>query len=361
MSGQIGRKPVADLGRRCVQGVFRSRSSRRDIIRYGMGIAGALAAPAIVHAQAGNKIDKAIVAGLNGKAGDPTYESIARIAPILKQKFNIDADIQVHPSSVLGTDLQQLEAVQMGYIDVTSNVTAQFTSFSDAFAFADLPYAIPSWEFFHHLVTSDLWKQQVARFEAKLPLKVLPPVGAGGFRILWNSKRAVPAPAAVNGLKFRTTASPLEVDLIRNWGGNPTPMAFTETYNALANGVVDGIHVQPIWTYNFRMQEVLKYGTEVKAIFAVQLQVMNRKTWDALGSDVQTAFAAAAQEAAEQANAIDEASEQTYKGKLREAGMQLYTPSAEEIALWRKSGEAVWEGAGRSVDSDVVKAMLSLR
>jgi TRAP-type transport system periplasmic protein len=348
-----------------VQDRFGRRPSRRDIIRYGSGIAGglggALGAPALVRAQAAKKIDKPIVAGLNGKAGDPTYESIARIAPILKQKFNIDADIQVHPSSVLGTDLQQLEAVQMGYIDITSNVTAQFSSFSDAFAFADLPYAIPSWDFFHRLIASDLWKQQVAKFEAKLPLKVLPPVGAGGFRILWNSKRAVPAPAAVDGLKFRTTASPLEVELIRNWGGNATPMAFTETYNALANGVVDGIHVQPIWTYNFRMHEVLKCGTEVGAIFAAQLQVMNKKTWDALAPDVQTAFAAAAQEAAGQANTIDEASEQTYKGKLRDAGMQLYTPSADEIALWRKPGEAVWAGAGKSVDRDVVKAMLGLR
>jgi TRAP-type C4-dicarboxylate transport system substrate-binding protein len=88
---------------------------------------------------------------------------------------------------------------------------------------------------------------------------------------------------------------------------------------------------------------------------------MNKKTWDALAPDVQTAFAAAAQEAAGQANTIDEVSEQTYNVKLRDAGMQLYTPSAEEMALWRKPGEAVWEGAGKSVDRDVVKAMLSLR
>jgi len=249
----------------------------------------------------------------------------------------------------------------MGYIDITSNVTAQFSSFSDAFAFADLPYAIPSWDFFRRLVASELWQQQVAKFEAKVPLKVLPPVGAGGFRVLWNNKRALPAPAAVNGLKYRTTASPLEVELIRAWGGNPTPMAFTETYNALANGVVDGIHVQPIWTYSFRMHEVLKFGTETKAIFAVQLQVMNKTTWDSLGREVQAAFAAAAQEAADQANAIDEASEQTYKEKLRAAGMQIYTPSAEEMALWRKPGEAIWEGAGKNVDRDVIKIMLSLR
>ena len=88
---------------------------------------------------------------------------------------------------------------------------------------------------------------------------------------------------------------------------------------------------------------------------------MNKSTWDSLAPDVQTAFAAAAQEAADQANTIDEASEQIYKGKLRDAGMQIYTPSAAEMALWRKPGEAVWDGAGKSVDRDVVKAMLSLR
>ena len=335
--------------------------TRRTLLRTGGGLAAVLAAPAVGHAQAARKIAKPIVAGLNAKVGDPTYESIARIPKILKEKYSIELDLQVHPSSTLGTDLQQLEAVQMGYIDITSNVTAQFSSFSDAFAFADLPYAIPSWEFFHRLVASDLWKQQVEKFEAKLPLKVLPPVGGGGFRILWNNKRALPQPAAVDGLKFRTTASPLELQLIRNWGGNPTPMAFTETYNALANGVVDGIHVQPIWTYSFRMQEVVKYGTEAKAIFAVQFQVMNRNTWESLAADVQKAFAAAAQEAAEQANAIDEAAEETYKGKLRAAGMQIYAPSAAEMEAWRKPGEAVWDSAGKSVDRNLVQAMLALR
>lgn len=342
-----------------------TRPSRRAILRRGAliggGVISAVTAPALVRAQPARKIAKPIVAGLNAKAGDPTYESIAGIPRILKEKFNIEADIQVHPSSTLGTDIQQLEAVQMGYIDITSNVTAQFSSYSDAFAFADLPYAIPSWDFFHRLVSSDLWKQQVAKFEAKLPLKVLPPVGGGGFRVLWNNKRALAAPEAVNGLKFRTTASPLELALIRSWGGNATPMAFTETYNALASGVVDGIHVQPIWTYSFRMQEVLKYGTETKAIFAVQFQVMNKKTWESLGDEVQKAFLAAAEEAAEQANAIDQDSEKKYKDKLRSAGLQLYTPSDQEMALWRKAGEAVWDGAGKSVDHDVVKAMLALR
>ena len=76
---------------------------------------------------------------------------------------------------------------------------------------------------------------------------------------------------------------------------------------------------------------------------------------------MQKAFAAAAQEAADQANAIDEAAEEAYKDKLRAAGMQIYTPSAAEMEAWRKPGEVVWDSAGKSVDRNVVKAMLTLR
>jgi TRAP-type C4-dicarboxylate transport system substrate-binding protein len=320
-----------------------------------LGISGA------VRAQQRRKMLKPLVAGLNSKPGDPTYESIAKIAQILRDKHNVDVEIQVHPSSVLGSDTQQLEAVQTGFIDITSNVTAQFSSFSDAFSFVDLPYAITSWDMYKRLLGSDLWKQQTAKFEAKVPLKVLPPVGAGGFRILWNNKRETPTPQAVNGLKYRTTNSQLEIALVRGWGGNPTPMAWTETYNALSNGVVDGIHVQPIWTYGFNMHEVLKYGTEVNAIFAVQFQVMNMNTWKSMPPDIQQAFWAAATEAADAANEADRNAEGEFKKKLIGAGMKIHTPSAEKAKSWQKAGEETWDSVGKNIDRDVMNSMMALR
>jgi TRAP-type C4-dicarboxylate transport system substrate-binding protein len=214
---------------------------------------------------------------------------------------------------------------------------------------------------YKRLLGSDLWKQQTAKFEAKVPLKVLPPVGAGGFRILWNNKRETPTPQAVNGLKYRTTNSQLEIALVRGWGGNPTPMAWTETYNALSNGVVDGIHVQPIWTYGFNMHEVLKYGTEVNAIFAVQFQVMNMNTWKSMPADIQQAFWAAATEAADAANEADRNSEGEFKKKLIGAGMKIHTPSVEEAKSWQKVGEETWDSVGKNIERDVMKSMMALR
>lgn len=341
-----------------------SKTTRRDVLRLAGAAAFAvpvLGAPAIVRAQGTKRYLKPIVAGLNAKEGDPSYISISRIPEILKEKYDIELEIQIHPNSTLGSDISQLEAVQTGFIDITSNTTSQFTVFSDAFAVVDLPYAITDWDMANRLFKSDLWKQQSKVFEDATPLVVLPAVGAGGFRMLWNNQRPLPSPAEVDGLKFRSTRSPLVIELLENWGGNPTPLAWTETYNALKNSLVDGFHVQPIWTYLFKMYEVLKYATEVDASFSVQFQVMNKNTYMSMPEDIRTAFFEAAQMAADEGNAKDEELEGSYKGKLREAGMEIYTPTAAEKKLWMAGGEKVWETQGSSIDKSVVDQLLALR
>jgi len=318
-------------------------------------------APAIVRAAGTQRYLKPLVAGLNAKAGDPSYESIARIPQILKEKYDVEMEIQVHPSSTLGTDISQLEAVQTGFIDITSNVTGQFAQFSPAFTFVDLPYAITDWDMALRLFGSDLWKEQAVVFEAATPLVVMPPVGAGGFRLLWNNQRALPSPDAVNGLKFRTTQSPAEIALIEAWNGNPTPLAWTETYNGLKTGLVDGIHVQPIWTHAFNMYEVLKYATEVDAVFAVQFQVINKNSYMSMPEDIRAKFMMAAADAADEANASDRALESEFKTKLTEAKMEIYSPSAAEKKAWQSKGEALWSEYSADLGPSVIERMVALR
>jgi TRAP-type C4-dicarboxylate transport system substrate-binding protein len=211
------------------------------------------------------------------------------------------------------------------------------------------------------LFASDLWKSQAKKFESESGLVPLPPVGAGGFRLLWNSKRATPEPGAVNGLKFRTTQSPSEIALIRAWGGNPTPLAWTETYNSLKNGLVEGIHVQPIWTYGFNMFEVLKYATDVNAIFAIQFQVMNKNSFTSMPAPIREKFSLAAADAAQEANAMDRALETEFRKKLIEKGMEIYTPSSAEMKAWQSKGEALWPEFGKGVEKVVIDAMTALR
>jgi TRAP-type C4-dicarboxylate transport system substrate-binding protein len=323
--------------------------------------AGTLGFPAIVRSQQAKRFLKPIVAGLNAKEGDPTYNSIALVPKILREKYDVQVDFQIHPASSLGTDLSQLDAVQTGFIDITSNTTQQFSQYDRSFDVVDLPYIFNDWDMFYRVARSDVWQRQAAAFEAKVPLKVLPPVGAGGFRLLSNNVRRLPEPDAVKGLKFRSLTSALDVEMFKAWRANPTPMPWTEVYTALQQGVVNGYHVQPIWTFQFKHYEVLKYATEVKAVFSIQFQVMNINTWKSIPAAIQKPMLMAFEEAAQIANQQDQASEEKYKGELKAKGMEIYTPSAAEAKKWRDAGESVWNTAGKDVDKGLIASLVKMR
>jgi len=316
--------------------------------------------PALTRSAQQKKFLKPIVAGLNGKEGDPTYTSVSDVPKILREKYDIEVDFQIHPSSTLGTDLSQLDAVQTGFIDITSNVTTQFMRYDPAFAFLDLPYIVTGWDQYLRIAKSDVWKQQAGQFEKGVGVKVLPPVGAGGYRMFWNNVRPLKTPDDAAGLKMRSVTSPIVIELLRAWGTNPTPVPWVETYTALQQGVADGFHVQPIWTFKFNMYEVLKYATEVKAIFGIQFQVMNINTWNAIPESIQGPMMLAFQEAAESANERDRASEEFYKDELRGVGMEIYTPTASEFAQWQEKGRSIWGTAGKDIDRSVIDQTVAL-
>jgi TRAP-type C4-dicarboxylate transport system substrate-binding protein len=340
------------------------RFTRRDALKTGGAAATAGAVitgfPALTRSAQQKKFLKPIVAGLNGKDGDPTYTSVSDVPRILREKYDIEVDFQIHPSSTLGTDLSQLDAVQTGFIDITSNVTTQFMRYDPAFAFLDLPYIVTGWDQYLRIAKSDVWKQQAAQFEKGVGVIVLPPVGAGGYRMFWNNKRPLKTPADAAGLKMRSVTSPIVIELLRAWGTNPTPVPWVETYTALQQGVADGFHVQPIWTFKFNMYEVLKYATEVKAIFGIQFQVMNINTWNAIPESIQGPMMLAFQEAAEAANLRDREAEDFFKDELRGVGMEIYTPTASEFAQWQEKGRSVWGTAGKDIDRSVIDQTVAL-
>ena len=337
--------------------------TRREFIKKSSAIAagaavGTMGFPYVARSKT-KKLLKPIVAGLNAKPGDPTYISIELIPKIMKEKYDIDIEINMHHSMTLGTDWSQMEAVQHGFIDITSNSTPNFAAFTDAWSFCDLPYMFPAHEMAYKFYKSEIFRKSAAKVEKAMGVVVLPPVGAGGHRLLCNSKRELKTPDDVNGLKFRIVRSPIAADLIRAWGGNPTPIAWAETYTSIQQGVVDGFHVQPIWIYTFSFYEVMKYATEVRAFYAIQMQIMNKNTFNAMPKDVQGAFMAAAQEAADIANKKDMEGEEGFKNKLKEKGMKIYKPTEEEFKKWYEKGRALWDK--HTKDPKLIREMEKLR
>lgn len=339
--------------------------NRREFIKKSIAIAvgaalGTVAFPYVARTQ--TKIFlKPIVAGLNAKPGDPTYISLELIPKIMKEKYDIDIKMNLHHSMTLGTDWSQMEAVQNGFIDITSNSTPNYASFTNAWTYCDLPYVLLSREHAWRYYKSDLFWKSAAKVEKDMGVKVLPAVDAGGIRLLWNNKRVLRTPEDVKGLKFRVVRSPVAADLIRAWNGNPTPIAFAETYTSIQQGVVDGFHVQPIWAHIFSFYEILKYATHSKAIYAIQMQVMNKNTWNAMPKNIQDAFMAAAQEAADIANKLDRDKETEFLRDMEKKGVKFYEPTEAEFNKWYKAGLTTQKKYSEKIEPAILRELESMR
>lgn len=336
----------------------KSGFSRRAVLQTGVAAGAVLGFPSIVRSQQAKRFLKPIVAGLSGKAGDPTVDAIAMIPKILREKYDVELDIQVHPAATLASDLGALEAVQTGFIDITSHGSA-WLQFTDAFAVADLPYVFSDWDNVLRFFRSDLHKQLAAKMEKDVPVKVLPSVAGGGFRWLLNNRRELRTPKDVQGMRLRTVPSPILTELLRAWNASPTPMPFPETYTAIQQGVINGDHFQPIWMYQFNFHEVAKFATETKAIFGFAVQVININAFKAMPEPIQKAFMLAAQDAADLANARDRELEQSYKKLNAEKGVKIYTPTEAEMKEWRAPADGIWAKSG--VSKSITDAAIALQ
>jgi C4-dicarboxylate-binding protein DctP len=325
-----------------------ARPTRRGLLAGGAALAGALAAPAILRAQGRRTWDRPIIAALNGREGDPTDISIRRIPQILAEQHDIDITIEIYPSSQLSADIGQLEGVQNGLWDIASNATAAFFGFTKAFHFMDLPFLYPTWDDALREIRSDLMMQQFAVAEAETPLKMLPIVGAGGYRLLSNKVREVRRPADFAGLKVRSSfgGSVVDQNTLAAWGGIPTPLGWAESYTAAQQGIIDGMFVQPIWTYIAKFNEILGHATVVPSNWVGQLQVMNAATWAEMPDDIKGPFMEAAQIAADEGNALDRKLESEFIDKLAAGGMAIYRPDADEMAEWMEKALATWDASG---------------
>ncbi|WP_424987074.1 TRAP transporter substrate-binding protein [Microbulbifer sp. S227A] len=331
------------------------KPSRRTFLAGATALGtAALASPSILRAQGRRGWDRPIIAGLNGREGDPTDISIRRIPEILAEQFDIDIVIEIYPSSQLASDIGQLEGVQNGLFDIASNSTASFAGFTDAFHYMDLPFLYPTWDEALRSVTSDLMMERYAKAEADMPLKMLPIVGGGGYRLLSNRLHQAKTPADMQNVKMRSSFGGAVIDMntLSSWGAVPTPLPWGESYSGIQQGVIDGMFVQPIWTSIAGFAEILPHGTRVPSNWVGQLQVMNAATWAEMPHDIKDPFMQAAQIAADEGSALDRKVEQQFIDKLGQDGMAIYEPTADEIAEWRAPALATWAESG--IDPDLI-------
>lgn len=315
---------------------------------------------AAVGGLAGQAEARPLTVAHTGTQGNSVYAFFDVFAQELEKRSNGALTAKVHPAGELGGDDQLLQQVGIGTIDVTSVATANMGAMTSAYLWTDLPYIFTSREHADAIFADpEIFKALDSEVQAATQTKVIGYIQVGGYRMLQNTKRELKTPADAAGLKFRTTASPIDIATIEAWGGLPTPVAWAETFTAVQQGVVDGLNLQPSWTFLTGYGQTIKFATRNKAVMAFHVAQINLGLWNSLTPEEQEAVTGAAKAAQDAANKFDAESEADFIAKLQEQGVAVYEPTEQELAAWREAALPVWTQVEGKVDDalfDKVKA-----
>lgn len=230
-----------------------------------------------------------------GKAADHFAELVnARTAGRLK--------VEVYPSSQLYKDGEEMNAIQLGAVQMLAPSLAKFGPLGvKEFELFDLPFIFDDYSGLHRVTAGKIGAELFQKLEPKGITGLA--YWDNGFKD-FSANKLTKAPADFKGLKMRIQSSKVLESQMRALGVIPQVMAFSEVYQALQTGVVDGTENPPSNFYTQKMHEVQKYMVQSHHGYLGYAVIVNKKFWDGLPPDLRKIVATAMEESTRYANAI---------------------------------------------------------
>ena len=229
------------------------------------------------------KIRFSHVVSENTPKGWAANEFAARVNKALKGKY----EVVVFPNAQLYGDNQAIEALSAGFIEMAAPSSAKFVGSVPALQLFDMPFLFPNIKTVHEVVDGKIGDEIRQMFvDRNLGIKLMT-FWDNAFKQFSDNVRPLLKPADFKGVKFRIMSSDVLEAQMAGLGGVGLKLPFSEVYNALEQGVVDGQENTASNIYTKKFHEVQKYLTFSNHGYLGYAVIMNQKFWDKLPADVQ--------------------------------------------------------------------------
>lgn len=277
-----------------------------------------------------------------GDAQGGTQWALAeKFAELFKAKTGGKDDVKLFPNGQLGSEEDTINEASMGTLAFSLLAVNNITPFSPTVGVLTLPYVIQSLEDAVTLTRGDVGKELTENTIRDAGVRIIG-WAYSGFRVLSNSKKPVATLDDLKGLVIRVPKNEIMINSYKAWGINPTPMAWSETFTALQQKVVDG-QDNPFMTIDaMKFYEVQKYITTIRYIFSLEPLVISESIFQDMKPEIQQAVLAAGQEATLYSEQYLKDSEAAVIAKLKEKGMEITAPANDEKEWIDKATTAVW-------------------
>ncbi|MEP7156310.1 MAG: TRAP transporter substrate-binding protein [Betaproteobacteria bacterium] len=244
--------------------------------------------------------------------------------------------VEVFPNSQLYKDKEEIEALQLGAVQMLAPAVSKFGPLGlreyEAF---DLPYLFDNAAELDRVTQGPIGQGLLKKMETKGIVGLA--YWDNGFRNM-SANKPLKKPEDCKGLKFRIPSSKVLDAEIRALGGIPQVMSFSELYQGLQTGVVDGTEASFSNIYSQKLHEVQKYITLTEHSALLYAVIVNKKFWDGLPPDIRTTLEGAMKDASKYAHDLSKKeNDDSLEGVRKSGKSQVIVLTPAEKAEWKKA------------------------
>ena len=286
----------------------------------------------------------------------PKGQAAERFKQLAEKATQGRVKVELYPNSQLYKDKEELEALQLGAVQMLAPSLAKFGPLgAKEFEAFDLPYIFPSKAGLYAVTEGPIGKSMLQKLEPKGITGLA--FWDNGFKVM-SANKPMHTPADFKGLKMRIQSSKVLDAQMRALGANPQVLAFSEVYQALQTGVVDGTENPPSNVYTQKMHEVQKHITMSNHGYLGYAVIVNKKFWDGLPADIRASLEAAMRDATTYEKAIAQRDNDMAMDAIKKGGKTtIYNLTPVEQAAWRKALLPVHKEMEGRIGKDLIAAI----
>lgn len=282
-------------------------------------------------------------------------------AEMFKQKVNERlagrVKVEIYPRSLKFNDNEVFMALLFGDVEMAAPSLSKFRGYAPALEVFDLPFLFDDVDHVHRFQQSDIGQQL---------LQTMLPVGIEGLAYWDNGMRAISAnkplrvPADADGLVFRIEPSTVIQQQYTELGVVAVPMPFSQVYDAIRTGVVDGQENSWSNIYSRDIHALHKNFTELDHSFQGYMVITSQDFWEDLPDDIRSELTAILAEVTEEVNRMAAEQSESDRQKVAAAeGVEILEPSPSDVQLWRDAMTPIWDQFQPEIGAAVIDAAVA--
>ena len=266
--------------------------------------------------------------------------------------------VEVYPNSMLFKDAEELDALKLGSVQMLAPVPGKLGPAGiPEFEVFDIPYMFPDLEALQRVYKGPAGEALMKKLESRGLIGLA--FWNNGFRVM-SANRPIRTPAEMKGLKMRINSSKVNAAIMRSVGALPQTMAFSEVYQALQTGVVDGTEgpLSNLWTQ--KQYEVQKHVTLTYHTISNYVVIANKPFWDKLPPEVRSALEGAIKDATALNDEMSVKDEAAAVAGINASGRSaIYKPTPAEKEAWVKAMLPVQDEMATRVKKETIASIRS--